>query len=211
MKKYPPYRPGSRDEIDRLVAEYPLAQVVSSNGDHFVATLLPLLLERPTRDEALLLGHFDRTNPQVEALRRQSRALALFTGVQGYVSPTWRQTPRMAPTWNYATVRFEVEVAFDEDQDATREALERLVEHMEGVRRQPWSIADMGERYAAQARGVIAFRARVLATDAKFKLGQNERSDNFAGIVDELWKTDQEELAMAMTRACPGVDPGDRQ
>lgn len=201
------YRPASAHDIDKLVAEHPLAQIVSCNDGHFAVSALPLLLER-TEEGAFLLGHFDRNNPQVPSLRTRPHALALFTGAHGYISPSWRGHRRIAPTWNYAQVRFEVRFEFQDTPKATREVLQKLVSHMEAGRPEPWSIRDMGTRYADQARNVIAFRARVLSTDASFKLGQNEDPDNLAAIIAQLQRDGQTRLAEAMTAAADAAaDP----
>lgn len=186
--------------IRELVATHPLAQLVSMHDGAPVCTPLPLLLEDDGAGQ-WLVGHFARANPQVAMLRRQPRALAVFTGPQGYVSPSWMRDRTQAPTWNFATVHFAVEVAFDERSDATHAALERLVAHMEHGRPSAWSVADLGERYRRLAGAVVAFRARVLSVEAKFKLGQNERSDVFDDIVAGLRATGQEHLAAAMEAA----------
>lgn len=70
----------SRDQVDALVAEYPLAQVVSREDLSLVATPLPLLMERGK--QTLLIGHFARNNPQVQTLREHPRALFIFMGPQ---------------------------------------------------------------------------------------------------------------------------------
>ena len=185
------------DDIDRLVAAHPFAQLVSVAGDRPVATPLPLLLER--RDgEAWLVGHLARANPQVALLRQRPRALAIFMGAQGYVSPSWMRDRTQAPTWNYQAVHFDVEVAFDEGEGAPHEALERLVAHMEQGRPDAWSSRDMGPRYGQLAKAVIAFRARIVATQGKFKLGQNERADVFADILAGLERAGRFELLEAM-------------
>jgi transcriptional regulator len=186
--------------IHRLVAEHPFAQLVSVDGERPVCTPLPLVLER-RGDEAWLIGHFARANPHVELLRRQPHALAIFMGAQGYVSPSWMRDRTQAPTWNYETAHFGIEVAFDEDASAPHAALERLVAHMERGRPHAWSSRDMGPRYAQLAAAVIAFRARITSTQAKFKLGQNERADVFADILDGLESTGQFALSAAMKRA----------
>src|SRR5215472_1606526 len=101
------------DEIRRLTLEHPLAWVVSGEGKTARATPLPL---RPILDAAgqvaRLIGHFPRANPQVDALRRDGRALVLFQGPDAYVSPSWFGDRAQAPTWNYAAAQFLVEIAF---------------------------------------------------------------------------------------------------
>ena len=184
-----------RDLAD-LVAAYPLAWVVSAQPQ-FQATPLPVLLE--TDDEGRpqsLLGHFAKRNPQVEAIRSNPRTLFLFSGPQGYISPELVTTTRdWAPTWNYATARILADVEFDEKLND--EALQTLVQTMERDRQDPWRIAELGERYEGMKRAIIAFRARIVSVDARFKLGQDERDEVFDSIVRRLGET---ELAEWMLR-----------
>jgi len=200
MKASPVFAPPD-GEVDRLVAEHPFALLVSATAQAPLATPLPLLLQRDAQGEACLVGHMARNNPQVELLRRQPFALAVFTGAHGYMSPSWLRDRSQAPTWNYATVHFEVDVVLEEDAAATDAALERLVAHMEYGRPQPWRAAELGERYPRLAAAVVAFRARILATHARFKLGQNERADVLDDMREALAREGRHDLLAAMARA----------
>jgi len=204
MKIHPLFTPDSPADIDRLIALHPFALVISSSAGTPLATPLPLLLERDANGSIALLGHMARANPHTDLLRRMPRALVVFQGPHGYISPSWLADRTQAPTWNYETVHFEVEVEFDERAEATQAALTRLVEHMEPDHPNAWSVADMGPRYATLARAVVAFRAHVTATHAKFKLGQNERPDVRADILTGLARTAQRPLLEAMTRVGRG-------
>ncbi len=175
------WSPRNAAEVATLVARHPLAWVVSS-APSFHATPLPLVADLAEDGSvAALVGHFALRNPQVEALRANPRALVLFQGAQGYVSPELVSQPQWAPTWNYAVARFQVEIAFDPQDNG--EALDRLIAHMEGDRPDRWTVADMGERYEPMSRHIIAFTAKVLSCDATFKLGQDERPESFAQIL----------------------------
>ena len=199
-----PARGGERPsvhDIDRLVAEHPFALLVSATGHAPVATPLPLLLERDAEGNAALIGHFARNNPQVELLRRQPRALAVFTGAHGYMSPSWLRDRTQAPTWYYATVHFEVDVTLQDDTTATDDALERLVAHMDVGRPDAWRADELGARYPKLASVVIAFRAHVVATHARFRLGQGERGDVLADQRDALRREGGFALLAAMDRA----------
>lgn len=176
-----PWTPRNAAEVATLVTRHPLAWVVSG-GPAFHATPLPLVADLAEDGSiAALVGHFALANPQVEALRMQPRALVLFQGAQGYISPELVTQPQWAPTWNYAVARFEVEVAFSPEDNG--KALDRLIAHMEGDRPDRWTVAKMGERYEPMSRHIIAFRAEVLSCNATFKLGQDERPQSLAEIL----------------------------
>jgi transcriptional regulator len=105
-------------------------------------------------------------------------------GPQGYISPRLVSNPTWGPTWNYAVCRFETEVRFvPEETDA---ALSRLAAALEGVEQDSWTPERMGERYDQLKRHIVAFRADVLETHAKFKLGQDENDVVFEDIVAGL-------------------------
>jgi len=136
----------------------------------------------------------------VEALRRAPRALILFLGPHGYVSPSWMADRTQAPTWNYASAQFVAEVEFVEGPEATQGLLRDLTGGQEAGRPAPWSIEDMGVRYRRLARRVAGFRARVIETRPGFKLGQDESPGVFADILAGLERGGGSDLARWMRR-----------
>ena len=170
-----------RDATD-LIAEFPLAWVCARDGGAPHASLLPLLPEFDGDGRFTgLLGHMARTNALVGALGRDPRALILFTGPSGYISPALVTDRSWAPTWAYAQLRIEADVLFD--QTGIDDALERLVTCMERDAEVPWRIAEMGPRYSGMARAVVAFHAHPTAIEGRFKLGQDERPEVLAEIL----------------------------
>lgn len=170
------YTPRDAADIRRLIAEYPLAWVISSA---FHASPLPLIAE--TDDEGAviaLLGHCAMRNALVADFRAAPHGLILFNGPAGYVPTELLSRPDWAPTWNYAVLRFTVEIEFVGDE--TRDAIEQLVAKMEGG---AWSTANLGARYDAMLDQIIAFRAHVRSAEHSFKLGQDESAEGFAEIV----------------------------
>lgn len=199
-----PFAPPSDQAVVDLVRAQPLAWIVSA-GAAFAATPLPVRPKlAPDGGIAALIGHFARRNPQVDALRRDPRALILVMGPHGYVSPSWLTDRTQAPTWNFASARFEVEVEFLEDEAALRAVIDDLVASREAGRPNPWSVAEMGARYDRLAQGIVAFHARVLDQAAVFKLGQDERDDVYPEILAGLEADSATLLAAAMRTANPG-------
>jgi transcriptional regulator len=214
MLTSPLYRP-SDAEIEALVRDNPFASMCSQGVGQLDATPLPLLLDRDAAGGWSLLGHFGRSNPQVGALRASPRALVVFQGPHGYISPSWLRDRTQAPTWNFAMVQFQVDVEFDASPGAAIEAVNRLAAVLEAGRPRAWSPEEVGERHARLAQGVVAFRAQVMEVAAKFKLGQNESGDVLADILQGLQDTGQSTLREAMmsaasSRTATGADFGAR-
>lgn len=170
------YEPSDTADIGQLIADYPLAWLVSGA---FHASPLPLLAERDASGAVVaLLGHCAQRNPLVGDFRADPRGLILFNGPSGYVPTSLLSKTDWAPTWNYAVLRFTVEVEFVGAE--TRDAIEQLVAKMEGG---VWSTASLGPRYDAMLDQIIAFRAHVRSAEHSFKLGQDESAQSFAEIV----------------------------
>ncbi len=198
------FAPKSDEQVLRLVLEHPLAWVVSLDVSGFRATPLPLR-PRVTADGRIgaLEGHIGRSNPQRAALKRDARALLLFSGPQGYISPSWVSNRIWAPTWNYAVVQFLVTIAFDESPARLDEHLDTLVSSMERGRPGAWHQSEMGERYQAVKRGIVPFMAKVVEQRARFKLGQDEVDTVFTEITEALGRTDSDALVAWMRELNP--------
>lgn len=189
------FAPRSAADIGRLVLEHPLAWVTSGSGDDARATPLPIRpILSPDGGVQQLIGHFARSNPQVEALRRDPRASILFMGPHGYISPSWMSDRAQAPTWNYVTGQFIVDITFIEDDQGVEALLHDLVGAMEADRPAAWSIAEMGARYKSLSGRIIGFTGTIREQRVKFKLGQDERDDVFADIMAGLEREGERDL-----------------
>ena len=179
------FSPRQRKDVKELIEAYPLCWIVSDSAGERYATPLPLLPEQGADGEVQsLFGHIAFSNPQQKALEKDARATILCMGPQGYISPRLVSNPGWGPTWNYAVCRFETEVQFVPDETDT--ALAKLAEALEGNSPGAWNPGFMGERYHQLRKHIVAFRARVLETHARFKLGQDENETVFKDIVERL-------------------------
>jgi len=199
------FAPSSNDQVLRLVLAHPLAWVVSLDGGSFRATPLPL---RPRVGDGgrieSIEGHMARSNAHCAALQRDSRALLLFSGPQGYISPSWVSDRTWAPTWNYAVVQFLVTISFDEEPARLDAHLADLVGAMERGRPRAWQPSEMGARYETLKRRIVPFDAKVLDQRAKFKLGQDERDSVFEDISVALERSGPADLLAWMRELNPG-------
>ena len=200
MSVDPRFTPRAPADVLSLIRAHPLAWIISRD---FQATPLPLLAETdPSGKIVSLLGHFARRNPQVGALQGDPEALILFQGPQGYVSPRLVSNPPWGPSWNFAVVRFEVTINFVPDE--TDAAVRRLASYLEGAKVTAWQVEAMQGRYDELLKYIIAFRARVRAMRATFKLGQDENDATFGQIVTGLGGSELAQLMAAQRRTTGG-------
>jgi transcriptional regulator len=169
-------------DVADLIAEYPLAWVTAADGKAQHAGLLPLLGRYDVSGQLVrLIGHVPRNFPLAAALKADPRALILFQGPQGYVSPAMAGSRTWIPTWNFAQVRIEARLEFlDDGADA---ALAALVETMEAGADAPWLIAEAGERYDQLKPRIVAFDATPMNIVGRFKLGQDETVETLRRII----------------------------
>ncbi len=178
-----PFERYQETDVIEQIREFPLAWISPAGGNPLLSTLLPLLPETDSDGRLrTLLGHIPRRNPLVEALTAQPRVSVLFTGPQAYVTPACVSDPAWAPTWNFAQVRIDATVRFDEN--GIDEALWALTNAMEAREPTGWTPASMGERYPRMSRMVVAFRADVHRHQARFKLGQDEKPEALREILE---------------------------
>lgn len=122
-----PFQVHDRDKLLRLVAEYPLATVISQNPDFPTVSQLPLMHDPATN---LLRGHVDRNNPHCELLGQGGNVYCLFQGPNHYISPAIYPDTQF-PGWNYIAVHVEGTVRPVEDRDWLVETLLMTAAHCE--------------------------------------------------------------------------------
>lgn len=186
------------DDIRHLIDRYPLAWVVTPDGEE--ASLLPLVGVFDGEGALTeLIGHFACTNPLRGALAANPKALILFKGPDAYLSPNHAGRRDWGPTWNYAQLRVWVDITVDDA--LTKEAVDLLVEKSERTQDRPWQAAELGPRHDQMIGHIIGFRARVTRMKAVFKLGQDERPETLRHLLTTLPDLD---LVEWMRRFNPG-------
>jgi transcriptional regulator len=162
---------GTPADLARLVADYPLAWLVNSGAHGFFATPLPLVAERTGRRHR-------RADRPLFAPQRASRRLAGRSARAGAVHgaaglclaragvarsgrPRGISPSRSLPSRWLSMI----------PDHAGRPP---LTDHVEAGQEQPWRIEQAGERLPHLMARIIGFRATVTASDARFKLGQEE-------------------------------------
>lgn len=200
----PPHHREDRLEIQHaLIRAHPLGLLVSHGPDGLAANQVPFLLDAEASALGTLAGHLARANDQWRHLDG-AEALIVFQGPAAYVTPAWyetkRETGKVVPTWNYATVQARGRVRVIEDQDWLAAQVARLTGEQEAGRPEPWAVGDAPAGYvAAMLRGIVGIEIAVTAIEGKWKVSQNRSAGDRRGVADGL-AASSDSGAVAMAR-----------
>jgi transcriptional regulator len=191
------YRPQAFDiadteELQGLVRSIAAAHLVTAGGVRGpMATFMPMLLDTSAGAKGALLGHMARPNPHWEAIPEGSSALAIFAGLDGYVSPSFypskREHGKVVPTWNYVVVQVRGELHVHDDPEWVADFVRRLTVEHEQHRAEPWSVDDAPTDYfAAMCRQIVGIEMRITETAGSRKFSQNRPDADIAGVIAGL-------------------------
>lgn len=184
------FRETRREVIDDLLRAYPFAAVTMATADGPAVDHLPMM-----RCGDVLRGHVARGN----ALGRQggARALAVFQGPQGYVSPTWypskHETGREVPTWNYAVVHVHGRPELEDDAGYKLDLVDRTSAAFEPAVG-GWTRQLDAARQSALLNAIVAFRLRPSRLEGKCKINQNKTPADRAQVAAQLRASAHPEL-----------------
>ena len=175
------------DDVRPFVEAVATAQLVTVGDDGLPdATFLPVLWEGDR-----LVGHLARANAHWRRIITDSPALAIVTGPDTYVSPSWYATKaehgKVVPTWNYSVVHLRGRIVVHDDPDWVRALVTRLTDRHEGEREERWHVTDAPEDYIVKnLRPIVGVELLVDSVEAKAKLSQNRSDEDRVGVAEGL-------------------------
>ncbi len=191
MYHYGHYRNMDVERLVTLIESFPLALVVSCTRGEFLASHLPLVIERCGKGDLTLIGHLDAANPQMEALHGE-RAYVVFSGPNRYISPKV-YTTRQLPTWNYLTVHGCGYCTIEAPGNGILDDIERLARKVEGV--DPRSVFDKTNARVLRLVPLIRrLRITLEHIEGRFKLSQDKSAPDRRAAADHLLALDFESL-----------------
>lgn len=175
------YRAPDPSWIRAIVNGYPLALLASGGPGAPYATHLPIIVPGdtaadPTADlvGTTLQGHMNKANLHWRALTGGGEALLVFSGPNGYVSPSIYGFEPAAPTWDFAAVHLRGRVSPIADQDAALGVVVATVRTFEAKFGRGWDPATSMDYFRKILPAVGAFSFEVDSVEAMFKLSQEQ-------------------------------------
>ena len=172
-----------------FIEKYGFATLFSQHNGEPYATHLPLTLNK---GESALYGHFARPNEQWKDIENQ-QVLVVFQGPHCYISPSWYETMKAVPTWNYVSIHIYGKMEIVEDPKVIFDSLNDMVKKYE----RPdslYNLNDVDSQYIeGMSKGIVAFRINISKIEAKAKLSQNHPVERQELIINQLENTSQQD------------------
>ena len=175
-------------EMQALMRANPLATLVSHGPDGLNANHIPLLLV-----DGKLQGHVARANPLWQAGKVGGEVLAIFHGIDSYISPSGYATKaehgKVVPTWNYAAVHAYGELRVIDDPQWIFAQISALTAANEAALPQPWAVTDAPADYIEKMLGaIVGIEIGITRLLGKWKVSQNQPAVNQASLIAALEK-----------------------
>lgn len=179
------------DVLQALIRAHPLATLVTLSSTGLDANHIPLYYLPAADHLGVLYGHIARANPLWKNRVAEVEVLAIFQGMEHYISPSWYPTKqehgKVVPTWNYAVVHAHGILQVRDDPAWIRQQLETLTQQQESHFSQPWAVGDAPADYIGQMlKAVVGIEIQITRLTGKWKTSQNQSAHNRAGVVDGL-------------------------
>lgn len=182
------------DIIYEFMEKYSFATLFSQHNGEPYATHLPLIVNK---DERSLNGHFARPNEQWKDVENQ-QVLVVFQGPHCYISPSWYETTKAVPTWNYVSIHVYGKMEIIEDSNIIFNSLNDMVNKYESPD-SPYKLKEVEPSFIeGMSKGIVAFKIKITKIEAKAKLSQNHPVERQELIIKHLESTsNQDNLQVA--------------
>ena len=172
------------DELQAIMRAASLPILISPGKTGLLVTHMPLDFKAPGR----VVGHIARANPHWREFDPSLESVAIFTAVDGYISPSWyaskAETGKVVPTWNYQAVHATGRLEIIEDPTALLKIVTELTQRHETGRPKPWAVSDAPADYiASQLKGIIGIVLHISKLEGKAKLSQNKSEADQEGVI----------------------------
>lgn len=168
------------------------------NGEPY-ATHLPFTLDR--RND-FLYSHFAVQNEQWKDIGNQ-KVLVIFQGPHCYISPSWYETNKAVPTWNYVAIHAYGQMEIIENKQEIFNSLLDMVNKYEDPE-SSYNLNDVDSTFIeGMSRGIVGFKVKITEIEGKAKLSQNHSIKRQELIIKQLENTsdqNNQEIAELMKK-----------
>jgi len=190
MYALPAFRVDDTSDLAAFIEARRFATLIVSGESGPQAAHIPMIINRDATGAPVSLeGHVARGNPVAGLSARPTRALAIFSGADAYVTPSLylskREHGKVVPTWNYIAIHVAGVVEAFSNADALRQQVSRITDMMEQPAAAPWAVSDAPDDYIAKMLNAITgVRLTIETIEGVRKLSQNRPEGDRAGVLN---------------------------
>src|SRR6267154_1362973 len=197
------FREARPEILEAAIGAHPLATLVTIGAQGLDAGNIPLIYYPAEGTSGVLRGHMARANPQWQEYLPHTEALAIFSGPQHYVSPSWypskEEHGKVVPTWNYLVVHAHGSLSFKNDPGWLLENVRSLTDFQETSSETPWRVSDAPPDFIENMlRAIVGIELTISKLEGKWKVSQNRPVSDREGVVaglERLKSQDADEMA----------------
>jgi len=188
MYQPPAFREDRLEIQHELIRAHPLGLLITAGPAGLLANPFPFLLDAAASEKGTLRLHIARANPQWQELEAIEECLVVFQGPHDYVTPSWyatkRETGKVVPTWNYATVHAWGRPRIMRDEMWLRRQLDDLTAGRESRRAAPWKVDDAPADFVSMQMGaIVGVEIPIRRIEGKWKMSQNRPQADREGVI----------------------------
>lgn len=138
----------------------------------------------------VLQGHVARANPVWEGSAGERPVLAIFSGPDRYISPSWypskQEHGKVVPTWNYLVVHARGKIRWKHDPVWLKRHVEKATDTHE-YSDEPWHISDAPSDFVERMlKAIVGFEIEISELRGKWKISQNRSNEDQDGVIAGL-------------------------
>lgn len=184
-----PFREADRATLLDFISARSFGTLIVATAGMPEIAHLPFLVEPGAAGDSIRLTcHVARANPIWRLAEEAGRGVASFMGPDAYVSPDWYASANQVPTWNFAAVQASGALRLLSEAETRAHLADLAAGHEAALApKTPWTMAALSDDREAALRGaIVGIAVEVEALQGKFKLSQNRRPEDGAGVVRAL-------------------------
>ena len=186
----------SLTKLAQYIQASSFATLVTSHSGTPYASHLPMHFDPNKGKFGTLYAHLARANEHWKHFQSAEDSLAIFTGINAYISPNWLQSVNAVPTWNYVAVHAYGRPQIIEDTDAVLELLANLSRANETEATGNWTADKMDQTVLlGMLKGIVAFEIPINNLQGKRKMSQNKNIDIQQSAIAGLRTTNEPQSA----------------
>lgn len=201
------FQPQSPDEAFDLVDEATLGTLVTPQAQGLQISH-PVFMSDRKRNR--LISHLARANDHAPIVESGAPSTAILMDPGAYLSSSWHPAAPVrdsAPTWAFRVAHFHGRLEILSEA-ATARHLFDLTKHLEKGRPGAWRMGELGpgglERRLPR---ILGFELVIEKIEVSFRLGQDERARDMAGVAAGLRAEGRDLLAERIAAACGLTEP----